>query len=323
MTSERFTKGCPFPTSERYTAPVIRGLAFLVVFAVFAPATSHAFCRSLSVVSASSSCRQECLELSDFSPEEIESRRIVELGWRRRCMEYVVDARESLQLTQAEVEAVFERSFQTWLDVSCGGESIGFDVRLGPEPGLCNVPQYVSGGANANTMALVSNWSGRGHAGGAFALTTTWFDTTNGEIFDADMELNQEFWVFDDCPDSGCEDGVVDLENTVTHELGHFFGLAHTPDDEMATMWACADEAEIFKRDLTTDDAEGLCAAYPPPDTLPAECDYTPRGGFDPLCRADRPKEGCGCSAPGAGDTSAGWLWVVSGLIAFRLRRRA
>ena len=297
--------------------------ALVVLSLVFAiPATTHAFCRSLSVVSASGSCMQPCLRLEDFSAEEIAERRIVELGWRRSCIEYVIDARDSVQLTEAEVEAIYERSVQTWMAVTCDGAPIDFDVRMGPEPGLCDVPEYVSGGPNANTMAFVSNWSGRGHASGAFALTTTWFDTGSGEIYDADMEINQQTWVFADCPDTGCEDdSVVDLQNTVTHELGHFFGLAHTPDDEDATMWACADTGEIKKRTLEADDIDGLCSIYPP-GSLPDECDYTPRGGFDPLCRADRPKEDCGCSAPGLGGApSAAWLSL--GLLLFiRLRRR-
>lgn len=264
---------------------------------------------------------QPCLRIGDFTPQEIEDRRIVELGWRRSCIEYVVDARNSVQLSEAQVLDVYARSFQTWMDVTCGGSPVGFDVRIGPEPGQCDVPEYVSGDGNANSMAFVSDWSARGHAGGAFALTTTWFDTGSGEIYDADMELNQQFWIFDDCPDSGCTDmNVVDLENTVTHELGHFFGLAHTPDDEEATMWACADTGEIKKRTLEPDDIEGLCAVYPP-GSLPTDCDYTPRGGFDPLCRVDRPKESCGCAAPGLGGSPSAW-WALPALLLFRLRRR-
>ncbi len=281
---------------------------------------AHAWCRSLSVTSGSASCRQECLRLEDFSPEEREAQGIVELGWQRPCLEYAIHEQGARDLPRESVERIVADAFARWTNVDCGDGPPGIMVRPSAAASQCHIPEYVSGGGNANTIVFVDDWSDRGHAGGAFALTTTWFSTRTGEIYDADMELNQEFWFWADCPDEGCDDGRVDLANTVTHEAGHFLGLAHTPDNPAATMWACAEEGETIKRDLADDDVAGICTTYPP--GAPAgECDFEPRGGFDPQCRADR-SSGCGCSAPGRGNDLPPIYVALGAAVLHRQRRR-
>ncbi|MEM9071449.1 MAG: matrixin family metalloprotease [Myxococcota bacterium] len=298
---------------------MLRALSAVVASFFLLPlSVANAWCQSLSVVGGSSGCRQACLRLDDFTPAERESRNIVPLAWERPCIEYAIHEAGARDLPIADVERIIAGAFARWTSAECGGRTPGFMVRPSAAPGECSVPEYVPNGSNANTFTFVDDWSDRGLAGGAFALTTTWFSTRTGEIFDADMEINQEFWDWADCPEEGCSDGRIDLDNTVTHELGHFFGLAHTPDDPEATMWACADEGETKKRTLEVDDITGICTIYPP-GAFAEECDFRPRGGFDPACRADR-SGGCGCTTPGSAEGSWIWAFFVVGVALRRWR---
>ncbi|MAC27333.1 MAG: hypothetical protein CMN31_14100 [Sandaracinus sp.] len=285
--------------------------AVLTAGLLHAPA-AHAWCQSRDTVPAVGGCAQPCVTEG------------LRLQWGRPCIDYVIHRDGSRDLPLVEVQAIFDRSFATWLAIDCSGGPPGFVVQRRDELGECAVPEYVSGGGNANTMVFVDDWSDRGHASGAFALTTTWFSTRTGEIFDADMELNQQFWTFRACPEEGCADGSIDLENTVTHELGHFFGLAHTPDDPEATMWACADEGETMKRSLEADDVAGFCAIYDGDPIFEDECDFEPRGGFSALCGEDQGSGGggCGCAAPGAGGGAGAAGGALALLALFVVRRR-
>jgi len=137
----------------------------------------------------------------------------------------------------------------------------------------------------------------------AAAITTVFFvdhagDPNQGVILDADIELNDINFTFVDIipnmtpppPRSGTQ--IADLENTLTHELGHLQGLDHTckdaatPANEVddsgnppppcndippaeafkittATMYNSAVPGEIKKRTPEADDLAGICNAYP------------------------------------------------------------
>ena len=58
-------------------------------------------------------------------------------------------------------------------------------------------------------------------------------------------------------------DPVEDIQNTVTHELGHVAGFDHNPGDPESTMFPGVAMGGTKKRDLTADDAQGLCDVYP------------------------------------------------------------
>ncbi|MCU0674363.1 MAG: M10 family metallopeptidase domain-containing protein [Myxococcota bacterium] len=294
--------------------------ALTIAFAALLPARrAAAWCQSTNFTIPAGSCAQRCVTEADVP----EGRTLLFLQWTRPCLEWVLHERGARDLSRLEVEQVFTRSFERWTSVTCDGRPVGFDVRFDPRPGRCDVTEYVIAEGNANQMIFVPEWTARDHDAMAFALTTTWFSTRTGEIFDADMELNEEQWGWAICPPEGCTDGRVDLENTVVHELGHFFGLAHTPESDEATMWACADEGETLKRDLEADDVEGICTIYGPGE-LGATCDHTPRGGFDATCSTAR--SGCGCAAPGLPTSSAGALasgGVLALVLTWRRRRGA
>jgi hypothetical protein len=204
----------------------------------------------------------------------------------------------SSSLSEEEVRSVLRRSIDTWTGVECGGIRTGLEVTLLAELNRCTAASYFLDGQNVNSVIFVrEGWSDeRMHDPRAYAVTLVWHDPRSGEIWDADVEINEARGPYAVCPASGCEPGQVDLENTLTHEMGHYFGLAHTPDDPLATMWAMAVDGETLKRDLQPDDIAGLCAIYPP-GTLPDTCDPTPRGGLGLDCQ----RPGCGCRVVGRG----------------------
>ncbi len=175
-----------------------------------------------------------------------------------------------------------------------------------------------------------------GSGANVIALTTTSYVKSTGEIVDADMELNGWDGVSGsspgfyftcvgatstdrtspppDCPgapapdcactskgQSACID--IDVQNTVTHESGHFIGLAHPPanDPNYATMDATAASGETSKRTLTQDDVNGVCTIYP-------------AGGPTAACAQGG---GCGCRSAGPEGAIA-----LLGLLALARRRR-
>jgi MYXO-CTERM domain-containing protein len=173
------------------------------------------------------------------------------------------------------------------------------------------------------------------------ALTSVLYDPTTGRIIEADMQVNgwdgggvgsalsppRHGWYFTcstpSAPDAtsctaangccqtynqaGCS--YIDLQNTVTHEVGHFIGLRHPctldpakePDLPLCdasfaqlTMNPGTAPLETRKRTLASDEVKAVCDIYP-------------AGGG-----------GCGCGAGSAGGGAA----LLLAALALRPRRR-
>lgn len=102
----------------------------------------------------------------------------------------------------------------------------------------------------------------------------------------------------------GSDAGAQDVQNTVTHEIGHLLGLAHS-DVAEATMFATTPSGETRKRDLHDDDVDGYRFVY---------------AAFDG--EGDGGAWGDGCSAaPGRRGAGAAWLAAVALVAALRRRR--
>jgi MYXO-CTERM domain-containing protein len=168
------------------------------------------------------------------------------------------------------------------------------------------------------------------------ALAFTW-DTANrntGQIYDADIEVNLLDFQWGDVVADGKLRVDMDLQNALTHEMGHFIGLDHTcynplspgttarpidstgamvpdcdvapPDVQETTMYPSAMPGDIQKRTLAPDDQAGVCGIYPVADGPP---DGVLRGG------CSRCAVGGGGPAPAAGA-------VAAALAAAALRRQ-
>jgi MYXO-CTERM domain-containing protein len=173
--------------------------------------------------------------------------------------------------------------------------------------------QYVSGGPNLNVIAQLSAQEFLAAKGDrhALALTTTTVVEGTGEIIDADTVFNAGLGPFAVCPDDGCPEGSVDIENVATHEFGHFLGLAHSDDDE-ATMACRANRDELKKRSLDADDEAGICSIY-------AEPAIEER---DEALHARSVHTGCGCRIDDTRGTANAPLGFVGLAALLTLRRR-
>jgi hypothetical protein len=228
----------------------------------------------------------------------------VPLAWKRRCFTYAIDERGSTSLPISNVREAIGYSFAHWEDVRCSTIPLGFDFQEAPKLATCQEAEYGgrSSDGNMNIIAFVDDFDERMLMLSAYAVTIVWHSESSGEIYDADMLINEQMGPFGVCPATGCLDGLtVDLENVVTHEAGHFLGLAHSADED-STMYYQADRGEILKRTLGTDDVNGLCAAYLP-GSLPESCSYTPRHGRDLDCEVESSGR-CAVQTAGAPETS-------------------
>jgi MYXO-CTERM domain-containing protein len=120
---------------------------------------------------------------------------------------------------------------------------------------------------NASTCGNVYDcWD---HGGTVVALTTNTFGGATGVLYDSDVEINAATatpTVVDSPP---CTQGNIstscvanDVQNAVTHELGHFLGLAHSPDPS-STMYATEPLGETSKRVLDPGSKQFVCDVYP------------------------------------------------------------
>jgi hypothetical protein len=61
---------------------------------------------------------------------------------------------------------------------------------------------------------------------------------------------------------ASCEGNAYDVQNVVTHEVGHFFGLGEDMQDPAATMYYCTSRCETHKRVLTSTDTTVMASLY-------------------------------------------------------------
>lgn len=188
-----------------------------------------------------------------------------ELLWPTNCSTYAIDAASEVN-TGIPLDALVEEidaSFAAWNDLDCSFLQIQSEGLIaGEEVG------FSGEGVEVNLVTFVrEGWLGLGpgHDPGAIALTSVFFDPKTGAIVNADIEFNAEFF---EPVIVGQFDGIdpnrvdADIRNTLTHEVGHFLGLDHTPIAD-ATMFFVADENETEKQTLEADDIAGACAIYP------------------------------------------------------------
>jgi MYXO-CTERM domain-containing protein len=263
--------------------------------------------------------------------------------WPQSCVELVAypDDLEPM-MTSEETMAALQASAAVWSMVSnsCTYLDISITSSTGKAPRAAN-------DSHNNVIFRSTKWCKLMDNGecdpdvfyepAALALTSVSASTASGTIRDADLEVNSFHFDWADLVAHPELRGTLyhDLQNAVTHELGHVIGLDHTcylqppplidntgqptPDCTNAppavletTMFPSANPGDIDKRTLAPDDQQAVCDIYP--------------AAADPMMCVPTapPDEGCGsCATAGAPAPAAGLLLAIAGaLLALRPRRR-
>ncbi len=242
------------------------------------------------------------------------------LHWVSSCVTFDVqrDGSPKSDLDADRVTDSAERAFGAWMKAACGDERPSLQIgTFGPV--ACAESRYNEKGRNANIILFHDDeWPYPG-AIDTFGFTRVRFNVQTGEIYDADVELNSADF---DLTTDERGDGV-DLQSILTHEFGHFFGLAHPGSDQSdATMRANWDGSGTALRTLADDDASAICDSYPPGRKAPSTCE--PRHGFASDCFVPIPASTRGGACAAAPDPlgAEGAKYGAAALLVLALQRR-
>jgi hypothetical protein len=303
------------------------GTAAILLGACLWTGTAAAFCRTTTcdAVNPNADC--------NYDPVTGCATKGNDLFWPSRCTWFGVqkDGSNKVHISADTFHTLIAAAFAKWEGARCTGgthPSVGVqDTNELYGPAVCNQQEYNEKAANANVwMFRDDSWP---YPGGSatIALTTLTIDTISGQILDADVEVNSygtpNITTSDTHPGS-------DLESIVTHESGHFLGLAHSRVAD-STMYAQYTPTSLDIRTLAPDDEAGICAIYPPADGVPACPEPEPLSGFSLYCGGVNPLtqpvpvdgKSSGCTVGRSGETS-GWPYAaLLGLLVVRRRRPA
>ncbi|MBU1433297.1 matrixin family metalloprotease [Myxococcota bacterium] len=194
--------------------------------------------------------------------------------WAQMPVPYAMDIHGALDFDNATAEAIVQDSFEAWSGHQGSEVSLVYQGQVrGDAPGY----DAARPDENHNSVFwLRDDWA---HGADTLAITITVFQRGTGELLDADILVNERDYTWSD-------EGENDLQNTLTHEVGHLLGLGHSEHPE-ATMFATAGDFEITKRDLHEDDMAGLARVYPSADEAAPSVPKPPVNAI-PLSAADR-----------------------------------
>jgi hypothetical protein len=220
------------------------------------------------------------------------------LMWSRPCLSYALSRAGSNKVSLPEANAAAAEAFRVWQGVSCPGSGRAPSILATEAYGLtgCNMHEYTKNSVNVNVILFHDDEWPHPQSEDAVGLTSTTYDERTGEIFDADIEINSTLEL--STSDIVATD-KYDLLSVLTHEVGHFLGLAHSSDMD-STMQSVYEVGSDKFRSLSDDDIRGICAIYPP-ERQTDHCDFAPRGGFASECALGVTSGGCNVSSHSGG----------------------
>jgi hypothetical protein len=188
------------------------------------------------------------------------------LKWTFSPVTYFVNADQS-GLSFGDARDAVNAAFATWQNASGDNIQYAFGGRT---------HSNADGNDGQNTVTFVHLGS---KSADTFGQSTITFSSKTGEIFDVDIELNaDEPFAILPAGEVDPLDPAVDVQAVVTHESGHFSGLAHENTlGPRVVMFFSDISGNTTHRTLTADDVNGIRTVYP--DPLPGTPDGDSSGG--------------------------------------------
>ncbi len=191
----------------------------------------------------------------------------IPLRWYQSDITVYHDSALTMDAPGDAVLDAISSSLATWNEVGCEHPIL---QNGGPVQG--GTPFKISNGSENGTNIIIFEDSETWHTNRSgqeqfdpsltVALTTIFHSARTGEILNFALEMNDGSFDFGIEPTGY----AFDIQNTMTHELGHVIGLDHTMldvvDTSQQTMYFQTEPAETVKRDLGQDDMAGFCALY-------------------------------------------------------------
>jgi hypothetical protein len=229
------------------------------------------------------------------------------------------DGSKTSEIDFETANVVIDGAFRKWADVDCGdGRHPSFRA-VNDSPVDCHKAQYNPSSGNANAIMFRDEDWPYENAQDTLALTTVTYNVETAEIYDADIEVNTAEAPFTTTPVP--PPNHADLESVITHEVGHFLGLAHS-EVNAASMRAIGYQlGTTGLRTLADDDIQGICEIFPPGERISSSCE--PRHGFSRECGVED-DGGCALAGPARPRSFASALgtFFAAGFGLRRFRRR-
>jgi hypothetical protein len=218
-------------------------------------ARADAYCRTTTCNAKTETCRVVDGCLRSGTP----------IVWPSLPIPYRFHGRAPERLDRDEARGAIRLAFARWTEVVCpDGRRTSLRFREGPE-----MPATQARGKEPFGIYFRDDGWPHDDVNETLALTTQFFRDRSGEVQYSDIEVNSgehQFALRD-------TDEGTDLEAVITHEVGHYIGLAHSPErDSIMAPQYCQNEKRCsttkeLARDLGEDDIAAVCALYPPEGT--------------------------------------------------------
>jgi pregnancy-associated plasma protein-A len=260
--------------------------------------------------------------------------------WESGCAFVTVDAAGTTALPDDQVVSIVDASMATWNNdtATCSYLKLKGDGRKALEVACKDYINLIKFRDTVWAAPAIGDDPPVIHDPGAAGLTTVTYvreGPQEGAIVDADIEINGVNFAISANGETMSDPTrcKAELQNTLTHELGHLLGFAHTcqgpgqpqgvdnhgdpvpscglvfPGNPIAdtTMYPFQDCGEIKKATLEADDIQAVCDVYPVSND-PRTCDRVSFSG------------GC-CSA--SGDRPEASLFLAGSVLLWLRRRKA